>query len=519
MNKDLFKTNPGNVKDADTTNEAGGKAYSLSDKAALSQFALTGTLNNTFYVGAVDQLTKVLELANKVDIEFVARLAVYARECGKMKDMPALLTAFVASKNTALFKQIFPLVINDAKMLRNFMQTIRSNVMGRKSFGSGPKKIIQKMLNAMSDETLFKSNIGNDPSLPDIIKMVHPKPQVKSRNALYAYLIGKKYEEADLFPLARQFEAFKKDLKAEMPNVPFQMLTALELTDDHYKLLARRATWNQLRQNLNNFLRHNAFKDQETVDLVAAKLANPEEVRRARIFPYQLFTTFYNVSEEVPAKIRLAIQSAAEVALENTPTLDGSIYICLDVSGSMGAAVTGQRGSATSKMSCIDVGAMFAAAIVRKNNQATVIPFDTAVRKIDINPMDSVATNAKKLAIHGGGTDCGCALASLNAANAKGSAVVYISDNQSWIQSTQTRHGETPMMREWQKFQERNKGARLVNMDLTPYGSAQVYEGNDVLNVGGFSDMVFDVVASFVNGEETNTVVKKVESIRLEAAG
>ena len=59
-----------------TVNEAGGTAYKLSDKAALAQYALTGTFNGTYYATDADQLKKTLELANKVDPKFVAKLAV-----------------------------------------------------------------------------------------------------------------------------------------------------------------------------------------------------------------------------------------------------------------------------------------------------------------------------------------------------------------------------------------------------------------------------------------------------------
>src|SRR5271167_716297 len=111
-NKNIFKSNPGNVKDANTVNEAGGKAYVLSDKAALAQYALTGTFHATFYASDNDQLKKVLELANKCDVEFVAKLAVYARQQGLMKDTPAVLAAVVATKSSVLLKKIFPLVIN-----------------------------------------------------------------------------------------------------------------------------------------------------------------------------------------------------------------------------------------------------------------------------------------------------------------------------------------------------------------------------------------------------------------------
>jgi 60 kDa SS-A/Ro ribonucleoprotein len=78
-----------------TINEAGGTAYKLSDKAALAQYAMTGCFNGTYYVADKDQLKTVLELTNKVDPKFVAKLAVYARQKGLMKDMPAVLAAVV----------------------------------------------------------------------------------------------------------------------------------------------------------------------------------------------------------------------------------------------------------------------------------------------------------------------------------------------------------------------------------------------------------------------------------------
>ena len=38
-------------------------------------------------------------------------------------------------------------------------------------------------------------------------------------------------------------------------------------------------------------------------------------------------------------------------------------------------------------------------------------------------------------------------------------------------------------------------------IDIQPYGTTQAQERADILNVGGFSDAVFDVVAGFANGK------------------
>src|SRR5574338_56296 len=241
------------AKVVNVVNKAGGTAYSLSDKAALAQLAMTGCFNGTFYASGEDQLKQVLALANKLPVQYVAKLAVYARQEGLMKDMPAVVAAVVAGKDSDLLSKIFPRVVDNPKMLRNFVQIIRSGQTGRKSLGTRPKKLIQEYLNSLTDEQLFRADVGNDPSLQDIIKLVHSKPENKQRSALYAYLLDRDYNQKDLLSLAKEFEYFKKNMKGEIPDVPFQMLTALPLTPAHWKQIAENATWTQTRMNLNTF--------------------------------------------------------------------------------------------------------------------------------------------------------------------------------------------------------------------------------------------------------------------------
>ena len=106
----------------------------------------------------------------------------------------------------------------------------------------------------------MRAAVGQSPSLADVIKMVHPKPQDASRAALYAYLIGKPYDVAALPQIVRDFEQFKRDPKAAVPDVPFQMLTALPLTKKHWAAIGRKAGWHMLRMNLNTFARHGVFE-------------------------------------------------------------------------------------------------------------------------------------------------------------------------------------------------------------------------------------------------------------------
>ncbi len=75
------------------------------------------------------------------------------------------------------------------------------------------------------------------------------------------------------------------------------------------------------------------------------------------------------------------------------------------------------------------------------------------------------------------------------------------------------------MMTEWQKFVKNQKrlgvtAPKLVCIDIQPYGSTQAPERDDILNIGGFSDAVFNVVASYL-GDDAARFVAEVESVEL----
>jgi 60 kDa SS-A/Ro ribonucleoprotein len=110
-------------------------------------------------------------------------------------------------------------------------------------------------------------------------------------------------------------------------------------------------------------------------------------------------------------------------------------------------------------------------------------------------------TNAAKLAaLPSGGTNCSVPLAHLNERGAKGDLIVYVSDNQSWLDAPNAKARGTATMVEWNRFKARSPQARLVCIDLQPYGTTQARERDDILNVGGFSDHVFETIAEFAAG-------------------
>jgi 60 kDa SS-A/Ro ribonucleoprotein len=355
---------------------------------------------------------------------------------------------------------------------------------------------------------------GTSPSLADIVRMVHPKPADAARRAFYAWLIGRPYDVDELPGEIAAFEAWKRCPDGPLPNVPFEWLTAFPLTAEHWSVLAGRIGWQALRMNLNTLARNGAFGVEGTAERVAARLSDRDAIAKARVLPYQLMVALGQASDGVPLIVQAALEQALEASLASLPELPGRVVVCPDVSGSMSSPVTGYRKGASSKVRCIDVAALVASAVLRRNPDATVLPFEEKVVGIALDANARVAVNAEKLAaIGGGGTNVSAPLALLNAARAEADLVVIVSDNESWVDAT--RHGATATMKAWDRLRKRCPGAKLVCIDLQPYGTTQAKGRADILNVGGFSDAVFDTLARFAAGEGEHDWVAEVNEMEV----
>lgn len=535
-NKNLFASATSTLPRADARNEAGGLAYRLTPKHALAQLAATGCFNGVFYTSAEDQLAAFRGLIDQVDDNtYLAKLALYSRQKAFMKDMPAALLLVLSRRDPALFRQIFDRVIDNGRVLRTLFQMIRSGQFGRRSLSYALQRAFQRWLNSASVGQLLSASIGNDPSLCDVLRLARPTPADNARRALFGWLTSRPTEKwapatpADLPEQVAALVAYRQaGTEAEQVAILEQHRFRWDLLADAargpvvWKAIARQMGAQALRMNLNTLQRHGVLGDAEMVKEIAGRLADPEEIGRSRQFPYQYLAAYLN-ADGVPQAIRDALGRAAEVACDNVPVLPGPVVIGLDVSGSMSCAVTGNRGAgATSRMRCVDVAALFAAAVVRRNPGSLIVPFDTRTFEVAVAPQTSILELAGQLARYGGGgTDCSLPLAHANRQhrNRAFAGCVLVSDMESWV--SVGRGGSTAVMTEWQAFltnQRRLQGdtlcPKLICINLQAYGTAQAPERFDILNVGGFSDAVFNVVASFLVNDD-DRFVQEVEAVEL----
>ncbi len=570
-NKSLFSSMLGRLPKANAVNEAGGRAYKLEPKHALAQVAATGTFGNAFYSTAETQLDEVLKLIDEVDDnQYLAKLALYAREKAFMKDMPAALLVALSVRDTELMHRVFDRVVDNGRVLRSVFQMIRSGQFkkrrpslregssassaplgersdygagkGRVGLSSSVQRAFQRWLNTASVGKLLSASIGNDPSLRDILRMARPTPKDNARRAMFGWLTDKSIDkwapatEADLPVEVQSLIAYRNSesedaqalIAGGLDNVRWDLLSDAAKGPKVWAALARKMGPQALRMNLNTLLRHDVLATSAMVDYVADRIADESEIRRSKQFPYQYFAAYLNADDNVPQKIKTALHKAAEIACGNVPELPGPVVIGLDTSGSMSCAVTGNRGrGATSKMRCIDVAALFAAAILRRNPDSVVIPFDTSAYDAKIDPNDSILSIAERLAKYGGGgTDCSLPLVAANQkyAKRKFAGIILVSDNESWVGTG--RHGSTGVMTAWEAFVANQRRLReptalaagstpkLINIDLQPYQTVQACERADIMNIGGFSDSVFNVISAFL-ADNNQRFVAEVEAIEL----
>ena len=100
----------------------------------------------------------------------------------------------------------------------------------------------------------------------------------------------------------------------------------------------------------------------------------------------------------------------------------------------------------------------------------------------------------------------------LNKRKANADLIIFVSDNESWVDAGRGRG--TALMAEWSEFRQRNPKARLVCLDIQPNQTTQAAERADILNIGEFSDQVFEVISAFASGQlEADHWIARIEAV------
>lgn len=493
-------------------NQAGGMYYKNTDEDHFVKVAVSSFIGKSHYQDDKARLHDLLDLAKKVSPELLAKTAIYSVEKAFMKDVPVLLLGVLRWRDPHLYEKVFSRVIKNGRLLRRFVQILRSPYFNSRSLSSKTRRLIQNWFESRTPYQIWEESLGNNPSLKDVINLAHVNPgSAESRQAVFK-LICKNEKSSKLPQVIKNFYAWKENRELPIPKVSFLRLTSEKLTASDWSQVVKNMTWNQLRLNLNAIERSGALEDKETEQYIAERLSNVEEVRKAKVFPHEIYTTLVNVTNDKALK---ALNHALNVSIENLPNL-GRTVIAIDVSGSMACPLNSNN--VNGGLTCSEVSAVLGLSLVRKSRETnTFLTFDTEVHENSLNFDTDLKTQVKNLRFSGGGTDCSAPFKWTLNNKLEIDTFVMISDNESWADYSGNYHwrSKTPSKNLWLEIKKSNPKAKLIMIDMMTSGGNQVDPGNDVLAIAGYSPAILETIKNWLDDSKEN-LVNTINQINLE---
>lgn len=461
-----FNTSRKSRSDAGILTYEGGRGFAPS--AAMELLLLvTGSLfsGDTFYEGDVERKERLARLAEQVtqaDPEFVAALAVYARQGLGLRSGPSALLAHLFWWGpTALAREVAQGVwLRGDEHLETLAYTQAQGWKLRKAL----KQAVAERLNTMSPSALLKyRRRGRGVSQKDALILSHPQPKDRDHALVYEYLI----RGPQAMPEA---QAYVEALLEERPTWE-RILSEQGSTPQAWQQALPHLQGLSLVRNLKNLYGAGLLGDLEALRYILQKLTRPEEVRRWRLFPYQWLLAIFQL-EELPAsqEVKAALELALEATLPPLP-LQGQSLVLVDLSGSMSAHLS-QHSEATYALAAASLGA-----VLYRRTGGRLYGFDDGLIELPYGPEASVAQMVRHLLNRGGGGTCLGHALQQSLAGFQGQRVVIFTDEQVHDDA------ETPLRR-WIRAGQ-GRMAYLVN--VAGYAPLAIPE-QGVVRVGGFSE-------------------------------
>jgi hypothetical protein len=145
-------------------------------------------------------------------------------------------------------------------------------------------------------------------------------------------------------------------------------------------------------RNLRNF--DQAGVPDDVAAQAAARIADPEQVRKARLFPFRFLAAYRSVPS---LRWGHALELALTASLANVPRLDGRTLILVDRSGSMFGRVSEKSG-----LNRADSAAVFGVALALRAKAADLVEFGSTSQRVNLRPGEPVLKAVERFSNLGG---------------------------------------------------------------------------------------------------------------------
>ena len=462
-----------------TTNHEGHIAYQMPEKEKLVTQVLTSFFNeNKFYGDNSGEIEKTILNVIQKDPEFISNLAMFARREFNMRSVSHVLTAYLAHEENG--KPYVKKTVKNIVLRGDDATEILAFYMSKfgKPIPNSLRKALRDIFITFDPYALAKyKGEGKTVKMRDILCLCHPSPKDQEQSDTWKKLLEGKLEPA---------YTWETEL-SEKGNTREVWESLIDSGRLPYMAMLRniRNIWNCSPKN---------------IDLVAEHISDPEAVRHSRQLPFRYLSAYRSLTECTSERyadkafttLLEALEKAADISVDNIPKIPGKTVIAIDVSGSMGCAV-----SRNSNIQCCDISMLLGVIANRICEESIVYTFNNSILPIFIPKRDGILGTAARLATCHGGTNMHLPFEQLMKNKIDCDRMIIISDNE-----CNSRY-EEPVANTADQYRRTTGNNIWVHaIDLQGYGTQQ-FAGARTNIIAGWSEKVFEFISLAERGTES----------------
>jgi 60 kDa SS-A/Ro ribonucleoprotein len=497
-----------NKKANEVTNYEGAKAFVLTPELELYTAIVTAALTDNFYEKADERLQRIRELMAKNDAQFVAKLAVYAREQMHLRSVPMVLAVELAKQHNGnnLVSALTARVVQRADEITELLACYaQSNERKQPKQLNKLSKQLQKGLaeafNRFDEYQFAKYNRDAQVKLRDALFLVHPKAKDELQQVLFDKIVKDELQvpftwEVELSAIG-QLKYDTAELKKEAVKTKWEEL-----------IFSNKLGYMATLRNLRNILE--AEVSNEALNKVCAYIANANAVAKSKQLPFRFLSAYSELKNVENGRVSTVLDALEDAVMHTAANIAGydantKVVIAADVSGSMQTAV-----SARSKVQRFDIGLMLAMLLQSRCEHVITGMFGDTWKIINVakkNILSNVMEFHRREGEVGYSTNGHLVVEDLVSKNKVVDKIMMFTDCQLW-NSTATN---TQLTDVWKQYKRIAPNAKMYLFDLAGYGNTPLnVMRDDVYLMAGWSDKIFDVLSAIENGSDALKMINAI---------
>ncbi len=491
-----------------TVNYQDEKAFVLTPQLELYTAVATAALSDQFYEKAEDKLNRLRDLISKNDADFVAKLAIYAREQMHLRSVPLVLTVELAKqqKGNNIVGKLTNRVIQRADEITELLAFYalaneRTAVKKLNKLSKQLQKGLAGAFNKFDEYQFAKYNRDAEVKLKDALFLVHPKAKDEAQQLLFDKIVK------DALQVPYTWEV-------ELSVLGQQKFDTIEL-----KQAAVKAKWEELifsnklgymamLRNLRNILEAEVSK--AALEKVCEYIANEKAVANSKQLPFRFLSAYRELKELQngrTGKVLDALETAVVLSAKNIAGYDEDtkVVIAADVSGSMQKPI-----SAKSKVLHFDIGLMLAMLLQSRCDNVITGMFGDTWKTISVpkkNILSNVLEFYKREGEVGYSTNGYLVIKDLLQRKKAVDKVMLFTDCQLW----NSNHNGENIANLWKQYKKLAPAAKLYLFDLAGYGNMPLnVQRDDVYLIAGWSDKIFNVLKAIEDGSDAIKMINEI---------